>query len=272
MTFYFLWGENMNILLIGGDRRQAYIAEMLNNAGHKVEHYTKRSKLNNKFDKFDVIILPFPTTRDGTTVYNTLTEEKIFLKEIEVKITGQKVLCGNYMIENKNCTDYGKSDSLAILNAVPTAEGAIEIAIKNTDFTLWNSKCLIVGNGKIGKILADRLVGLKADVTVSARKDTDFAFLEADNIKHIETGKIKSHIKEFDIIFNTVYTPVIKKEELINCKKDCLLIELASAPYGIDIDAAKALNLKVIVAPGLPGKIAGYTAAKILFETIKKII
>ena len=120
--------------------------------------------------------------------------------------------------------------------------------------------------------MADRLVGLKADVTVSARKDTDFAFLQTDNIKHIETGKIKSHINEFDIIFNTVFTPVIKKEDLINCKKVCLLIELASAPYGIDIEAAKSLKLKVIIAPGLPGKIAGYTAAKILFETIKKLI
>ena len=262
----------MNILLIGGDRRQAYIAEMLNKDGHKVEHYTKRSELNNKFEKFDVIILPFPTTRDGTTVYNTLTDEKIFLKEIEVKITNQKVLCGNYVFDNKDCTDYGKSDSLAILNAVPTAEGAIEIAIKNTDFTLWNSKCLVVGNGKTGKVLADRLVGLKADVTVSARRDTDFALLETNNIKHIETGKIKDYIRDFDIIFNTVYTPVIKKEELIKCRKDCLLIELASAPYGIDIEAAKSLDLKVIVAPGLPGKTAGYTAAKILFETIKKII
>ena len=262
----------MNLLIIGGDRRQEILTENLRNVGHGCLHITTRSDLDTDFDDFDIIVLPYPTTKDGVTVNNTLSDEKILLADI-VKRTGlQKVLCGNYSFINIESTDYAKSDELTLLNAVPTAEGAIELAIKNTDFTIWQSNCLVIGNGKCGKILADRLEGLKANVTVSARKDADFAYIKALGHKYIHTYEIEKYIGEFDIIFNTVDSRVIGREALEKCKKDCLLIELASAPFGIDFSAAAELGLKVIKAPGLPGKVSPKTAADILTDTILKLI
>ncbi len=262
----------MNLLIIGGDKRQEILTENLRKAGHNCFHITGGHDLDTDFDNFEVVILPYPTTKDGLCVNNNLSDEKILLADIVKRVSRQKVLCGNYSFINIESTDYGRDEELTLLNAVPTAEGAIELAIRNTDFTLWQSNCLVIGNGKCGKILADRLAGLKAHVTVSARKDADFAYIKALGQKYIHTYEIEKHIHGFDIIFNTVDSRVITREALEKCKKDCLLIELASAPFGIDFNAAEELGLKVIKAPGLPGKISPKTAADILTQTILKLI
>lgn len=265
-------GDFLKILLLGGDNRQIHLKKELEDSGHFVEHIYLYRDFDLPFDDYDAVILPFPTTRDGYTLNNTFCDEKIYLSEIENKITTQKVLCGNYSFTNFASIDYAKSDELAILNAVPTAEGAIAAAIDNTDITLFGARCLIVGFGRIGKILADRLKGLGAEVCVSARKESDFAFIKAYGFKVANTYSIADIIGEYDIIFNTVEHPVIDALVLKNCKKDCLLIELASAPFGIDFNAAEKLSLRTIKAQGLPGKTACRSAAKILSQTISKII
>lgn len=262
----------LNILIIGGDNRQKILNENLKNLGYTTKHIIERNDLNINFDDFECIVFPYPTTKDGITVNNTLSEDKLFIAELVKKINRQKVLCGNYNFVNLEYIDYGKSEELTFLNAVPTAEGAIEIAIKNTPKTIWKSNCLVVGNGKCGKILADRLSALKANVTVSARKDVDFAFIDSYGFNYINTYEIAKSAHLYDIIFNTVDSLVIDETVLNNCKKDCLIIELASAPYGIDFAAAEKLGIKTINAPGLPGKIAPQTAADILTKTIIKLI
>ncbi len=272
MTRYFCVVIILNILIIGGDNRQKILNDNLKKAGYTTAHITQRNELNINFDEFECVIFPYPTTKDGITVNNTLSEDKLFIAEIVKKIKRQKVLCGNYNFVNIEYIDYGKSDELTFLNAVPTAEGAIELAIKNTPHTIWKSNCLVVGNGKCGKILADRLSALKANVTVSARKDVDFAYIDSLGYNYINTYEIAKSAHLYDIIFNTVDTLVIDESVLKNCKKDCLIIELASAPYGIDFAAAERLGLKTINAPGLPGKTSPKTAADILTKTILKLI
>ncbi len=262
----------MKILLVCGDKRQLIIKNNLEKHGYTVRHICYTSDLNTDFSEYDSIIFPLPTTRDGVFVTNTLTDDKIKISDITCRITNQKIFCGNYSFEGYSFTDYGKDEATAILNAVPTAEGAIAIAIDNTPFTLWKSRCLVVGYGKIGKALSARLSQLGADVTVSARRDTDLAFIDANGLRSVLTANIIESINSYDIIFNTVDAPVIPREVLKNCKKDSLLIELASRPYGIDLKAAEELGLNVIMAQGLPGKIAQNTAAEILSSTIIKFL
>ncbi len=260
----------MRIIIVGGDNRQVTIKTNLEKLGHYVYHIITTKDLDIDFTSFDTVIFPLPTTRDGVLINNTLSEDKIKITDITDKLQSQKILCGNYSFEDFVFTDYGKDESTAILNAVPTAEGAIAVAIDNTPFTIWKSKCLVVGYGKIGKALSKRLNALSSDVTVSARRDKDFSYIESQGFKHIETDNIEQFAHNYDIIFNTVPKQVITKNVLEKCKKDCLLIELASSPYGIDINAAEELNLKVIKALGLPGKIAPDTAADILTKVIVK--
>ncbi len=262
----------MNIIIVGGDKRQTVLFKNLSDLGHNVLHCLNEEQFEKNINSFEVVVLPLPTTKNNITVRNDLTDDLIRLDIIEKNITQQKVLCANYSFCKIQSTDYAKNDALALLNAVPTAEGAIALAVKNSDITLWKSNCLVTGYGRTGKILADRLKALKANVTVSARKMTDFALLDTANIKHIETKDISKHINNYDFIFNTVAFPIIDEEALKKCKNNCLLVELASFPYGIDLNAADKLGLKAILAPGIPGKTSYITAGNILTDIILKII
>lgn len=260
-------GEYMNVLILGGDKRQKILCEMLNSYGFNAEHYYTKSDFSNDFGSFEAVILPYPATKDKVTLFNTLSADKITLEEIDRKVTTQKVLTGG-KTNIKNSADYASCEMLTTLNAVPTAEAALAIAISETDITLQNSNCLVIGGGKIGKMLSRMLKSLGAKVTVAARKESDLALTEALGMVPLKTSELNAHTGDFDIIFNTVPAQVISTEGLKNCKEDVLLIELASHPYGFDMDAAKGLGLKALPAPALPGKFAPKTAAQILCKVI----
>ena len=259
------------ITLIGGDRRLRVAEKELRDKGYGVNSIGLYENDNADLSKSDVIVLPVPSTKDGVTVFAPLTNRKIYLEDIEKRITpNQTVLTCSYSFKHKVSTDYLNLDSYSLLNAVPTAEGAIKIAIENTDFSLWKSKVLVAGAGRVGKMLAGRLKGMEADVTVSARKTSDFSLLEAHGFKHIRTSDINTPNLDYDIIFNTLDLNIISNENLKSCKAK-LLIDL-STKGGFDLQAAEECGIKAINAPGLPGKIAPETAGKILAQTILELI
>ena len=166
----------------------------------------------------------------------------------------------------------GEKINSHIPNAVPTAEGAIEIAIAETPFTIHGSKSLVLGYGKIGKILSKDLYALGAQTYVEARKYADLAMIEGHGYEPLPLDNLKDHIHEFDIIFNTIPSLILDDEILAKVKKDALIIDLASKPGGIDFDAAKTYGLKVIWALSLPGKIAPVSSGAIIKDTIMNII
>ena len=86
--------------------------------------------------------------------------------------------------------DFMQLNDVAVKNAVPTAEGAIQSAMEHSDITLSGSLCLVTGWGRCGKILAQKLKGIGADVTVSARKDADMAEISASGFKFMHTNRI----------------------------------------------------------------------------------
>lgn len=159
-----------------------------------------------------------------------------------------------------------------IANAVPTAEGAIEIAMTETPITIHGSKCLVTGYGKIGKILSKMLCGLGAQTYVEARKYADLAMIEGHGYEPLALGELKSRIGEFDIIFNTVPAMIFDENILKNVKKDALIIDLASKPGGVDFEAAKELGVRVIWALSLPGKVAPTTSGAIIKDTIMNML
>ena len=261
----------LKILVLGGDERQKYLTENLKAKGFNTEHIFTKVNLKEKIISSDYIILPLPATKDNITVFNRLSDDKIYISDLKEYIKNQKVFTCKLMLEGKDCIDYSILDSFAIKNAVPTVEGAIALAIINSKKTLFRSKALIIGNGRIGKILSLTLKDLGADVTVSARKSSDLSFIEAFNMKNIQTKSINSVASEFDFVFNTVDFPVIDTEFLEKLRKDALLIELASHPGGIYGDKSVA-SCQIINAQGLPGKYSPITAAEILTDTITSLI
>lgn len=259
------------ITIIGGDNRLKMVKKALIKEGYSVDTLGLYEDDFANISTSEVILFPVPTTKDSKTVFTPLTDKKISLEEIANQISSEQlVLCCNYNFQNKKCIDYGALDSYALLNAVPTAEGAIKIAIENTPFCLWQSKILVIGYGRVGKILADRLKSLGANVTVSARKPSDFAMLSALGFSFIHTEQLNQTELSFDIIFSTVDVTVLE-DRAIKDSSATLLVDLSSKG-GFNLEAAKSFGKKALKAPGLPGIIAPKTAADILCNTITTVI
>ena len=154
---------------------------------------------------------------------------------------------------------------------MPTAEGAIECAMREYEGTISVSKCLVTGFGRIGKILAHKLVLLGANVTVSARKPSDLAYVKALGYNAINTENLRT-VKRFDIVFNTIPRLIFDRELLMNTDTNTLIIDLASLPGGVDFDTAEKLGIYAVRALSLPGKCAPKTAGEIIKTTVFDII
>ncbi len=258
------------ICIVGGDSRLRTAKHILENQNFFVDSLGLYPEDKGNIELSDILLLPVPTTKDGKTVFAPLTDRKILLSEIAEKCNNQLILCCNYKFENKHSVDYNTLDSYALLNAVPTAEGAIKIAMENTPYTLWKSKVLVIGYGRVGKILANRLKNLGCFVTVSARNPKDFALLDALGFNYINTESLNKNYLDYNIIFNTVDFEVLNDNTLKNCP--CNLIIDLSSKGGFDLNFAKALGINAIKPPGLPGIVAPETAGKILAKTVTELI
>ena len=259
------------ITIIGGDNRLKILKNSLSDSGYSVDTLGLYDDDTADLKTSQIVVFPVPTTKDGVTVFTPLTNRKILLEEIAESLSkDQLILCCNYSFPNKNSVDYGSFDSYALLNSVPTAEGAIKLAIENTPFTLWKSRVLVIGYGRVGKILSNRLKALGCNVTVSARKPADHALLDALGFRFVHTEQLNFTPLDYDIIFNTVDVKVIEDTVFKTCTAT-LLIDLSTFG-GFSLSVAEEHGIKAIKAPGLPGKVAPKTAAEILCGTVTHII
>ena len=74
------------------------------------------------------------------------------------------------------------------------------------------------------------------------------------------------------MLFNTVPVRLIDEDVLRSLPQDIVLIDLASAPGGIDYDAANRLGRKTVVALSLPGKVAPITAGEIVGDLVHSYV
>lgn len=281
--------------IIGGDLRTIKLAKMLANEGNKIYTYglEKAEELKDnsniifteKISKaipkdVEVVIGPIPFTSNGININAPFGEKEISIREMIHYLEGKILIAGSispeiYDMANDEyieIIDIMKREELAVLNTISTAEGAIEIAISNTNKIIHGSEVLILGFGRIGKVLARKMAGLSAKVTCAARKDEDLAWIRAYGHKETNINALGENLSQYDIILNTVPHLVLSKERLQYVKKDALLIDLASNPGGIDKKEAKELNLKLVWALALPGKVAPVTTAEFIKDTIYNIL
>ena len=168
------------------------------------------------------------------------------------------------------CYDFMENDAVAIYNSIATAEGAICEAIKKSDKNLHNANCLVVGYGRCGKTLAHKLSGLNANVTICSTKDSHISEAYTFGYQVEKTSSLSHIVQNFDYIFNTAPKILFTKEVIANLNSQCIYLELASVPYGIDFNEAKTQNKKAFLCPGLPGIYSPESCAQILFQYIKE--
>ncbi len=269
--------------IIGGDKRQSYLTDMLSDEGFSVCPFGNpfapcTDSLDLALENADILLLPFPVSPDG--VYLNSSEKcEIPLDELFIKAKkhGIKHVFGGAIkpaVAEKaeklglKITDYGKNESLLLGNALCTAEGAIEIAMREIPITLHGSRVIILGYGRIGKMLATKIRSLGADVAAVARKPSDRTLMECDGIKAFSFTELSSALKNADLIYNTVPSQVIDKDVLSYIDRDALIIDLASSPGGVDVNAAKEAGVRVIWALSLPGKTCPKSAARIIKQAV----
>lgn len=284
----------MKFAIIGGDLRIVKLAEMLAKDENQIYVYglEKAEDLRNKpnivqcdtikkaVQEAEIVIGPIPFSSNGNTVNAPFCDKEITIREMMHVINAKVLIAGGitpevYDMANDEyieIVDILKREELAVLNTIATAEGTIQVAIENTNKILHGSEVLILGFGRIGKVLARKLAGLSARVTCAARKDEDLAWIQAYGHKATNINSIGTNLSQFDIIINTVPHMILTEERLANVKKECLLIDLASNPGGIDKKAVKDKNLKFVWALSLPGKVAPTTSAEFIKDTIYNIV
>ncbi|MDF2532048.1 MAG: dpsA [Clostridia bacterium] len=281
--------KTMNFLIIGGDDRLVELANIFSGKGYKV--YThgmdKAAKckaeniqsLEEAVTRCDIIIGPIPFSKETNKVNSNYSEEPIEIDHLFSKITPEKKLylgalnkSARELAEKHSIQyqDYHKDESYQILNTIPTAEGAIALMVSETERTVFGCKVLILGYGRIGKLLSGYVKALGAEVYVEARKDEDLTWIESKGMNAVPLDLLKNYIGDMDIIVNTVPALLLDKEELDLVKKDALILDLASLPGGVNYAYARQIEVKTIHALGIPGKIAAKSAAEYIYETVLK--
>ncbi|MBP3256341.1 MAG: dipicolinate synthase subunit DpsA [Clostridia bacterium] len=283
-----------DVSIIGGDLRNAFLSQMLWNKNRKIFVYgfeneksitqnnniIKCNSLEEAINSTEIIISSIPFTKDKVKINMPLSVYEIEIEDFIKKIKNKTLIVGNIDSDfinkaeknNVKVIDLMKMEELVIYNTIATAEGTIRIAIEETNKTIYDSNILILGFGRVGKTLAERFYGLKANVYCEARKDEDIAWINTYGYKSLWLSELDDSLEKFDIIINTIPEKILDENRLKLIKKECLIIDLASNPGGVDFEKAQELEIKTIHALGLPGKIAPYTSAKFINEIIEKII
>lgn len=274
----------MELLIIGGDMRCAHLARLMHRRGERVRALLLDQAClpqavcadREALDGAKCVLLTQPFKQKDGCVFAPLSEKKIRLESVWKHLPSDaKLLCvgaggmPDDFARRMWITDLCEDEAFAQRNARPTAEGAIHAAMSELDCTLSDSSCMVIGYGRIGRVLARMLKGLGARVTVAARREESRAQAEADGQNTVDMGGMECMLAAQRVIFSTPPQQVLGEKQLALVDKRALVIDLASPPYGVDLEAAARLKVKAWRENGLPGRYSPKTAAEILLRAVQ---
>lgn len=279
-------------LVAGGDLRFAALADSLS-SGNEVfslgfdRNVTPSEKVHfvkniiSLEERPDYIILPLPASNDGININMPYSSKIVPIASLLPVIKENGIVFGGRLTEdikrifrekNIEVIDYSEREEFAVLNAAATAEGAIQVAMEETASTISGQKILIVGMGRIAKVLVHTLSGFNCDITIAARKYSDLAWADVYGCKAVHIKELAGSLDKYSIIFNTAPAVILDEARLKLLDKSCLVIDLASKPGGVDFDTAASLGIRAVWLLSLPGKVAPLTAGINIGRTIANIL
>lgn len=224
------------------DERMVFAKEYLENKG-----YTFTDNIENS----DFVLLPIPVKK---YMFDGMENKTVFYG------------AGDY-----NGYDYNKKETFLTENAFLTSEGAVALYKENSDTSIYGSKVLITGYGRIAKALHRVLGSMGADVTVCSRSEESKIKALFNGADHIAFEELKNK-NDYDIVFNTVPHIIFTKNELDALNTDTVLIDLASFPGGADTLYAKSKGIKLIDGKRLPSIYSKKSAGELIGKTVCQII
>jgi len=278
-------------LIIGGDDRLVELAKIMERKGYdvstygmdmvEIENVTNHLSLDEALKDCKVVICPVPFAKDVTKINSRYAGKDIGIDELFRKLSkDQRLLVGAMNGYGKELAerygieyfDYYMDESYQIRNTIPTAEGALSIIINSTNTTLFGSKVLVLGYGRIGRLLSTYLKSLGAVVYVEARKDEHLAWINANSMKAVPLEELQSYLGNMDVIVNTVPSILLDSRMLELVSKEAFILDVASAPGGTDFASAAEKGIKAVHALGIPGKVACKSAAAYIYEAVIKYL
>lgn len=226
--------------------------------------------------KYDCAVLPVPPLDDEENIYTPCSSEVLTPHAVKELLTEDALIFAGKVgkklksaFPEHELTDYMLSEELNIKNAVPSAEGAVQLALEELPVTLNGLKVLVVGMGRIGTALVKILQGFGADISAAVHSPRGAAKARLCGVKAVPTKRLSG---SYGLVFNTAPSLIFDRNTLEKFDDSTLFIDLSSKPGGIDFEAALSLGLKVIWALGLPGKTAPVTSGEIIAEAISSIL
>lgn len=285
--------EGFMVAIMGGDAREQTLAEELAAAGalvnvtalpvkNKTAGVVVCSEPEECLRGVGAVILPVPGINEKGLIYCPLSRHPITLTgNLLSKVpAGAPVFVGvarPLLVEM--ATRHGlclielmKLDEVAILNSIPTAEGAVQMAMEMMPITIHGCRAFVLGFGRTGATLARLLGAMGARTKVVARRYEHLARITEMNLTPVPFRDLPEKISEADVIFNTIPAPVLTEAILKKIQAGTLIIDLASAPGGVEFGKADGMGIKAVLAPGLPGKVAPKTAGLILARVITRLL
>lgn len=281
---------NLKIILCGGDRREIELYRCWEEKGIKIKAagFEQASAEIGRIAEADeadfagaeVLIAPLSGVRGDGTVTAAYSAKRLSLTRCLVRSGPDLILLAGDVAEPlKDELDQkyrlvitGKDEELALLNAIPTAEGALQKAMELSTVTLHGSNVLVVGPGRCGSVLAGMLQGLGAAVRVLIRRRESGARAFACGFIPYGIEDAAKAVAGVDFIFNTAPAPILTADLLQHVRKGAVILDLASAPGGTDFDAASSLGLTALLLPSLPGRAAPLTSGRILARVYPRLI
>lgn len=265
-----------SVHIAGGDKRQLILNEMLKQKGYHVSiEGFEKAGIRSEYEDADIVFLPVPYLAPDGNIKAPFSKSVIEPQVIAQRYEGSMFVLGrsNILAQKlfgEHCFDLLADESFLIDNAALSAEGAILCCQNYTQTSLLNANCVVVGYGRIAKILCSMLKGYTGNIMATARKQKDFALLRAAHIKNGHTNDLLKIVSSADVVFNTVPYHVFSKSELLAMKKGAVLIELASPPYGCDIELAQRLGIDVRIESGIPGRCFPKSAAEAMMRSFER--
>ncbi len=172
------------------------------------------------------------------------------------------ILGGNFSdekISHRKHLDLLKDENYLAANAAITAHCAIRLAMTALPVILPQAKTLVLGWGRIGKVIAQLLRQMGTPLTVTARKEKDIAALRSLGY-HVCKAE-EAPLEGVRLIINTAPQVLLSKKQLEKC------------PLAVKLDLASKKCLfgeDTLWARGLPGIHAPESSGRLIADTIER--
>lgn len=273
------------VLILGGDNRQIELYKIFRKEGYNASLFgfdaiDKDSDYNfyEKLEECDYLFLPIPYKANGGLVKTPFSKKSYTLHDVQSKLKEDcVVLLGmsdseieHYLnLRNLKFWDYLKDEGFLVENARLTAEAALAIAMLRNTKSLDDCVVSILGFGRISKQLIRLLNVFSCPIYVTTRRNMDASHANLNGGEFIHTNRASEAVNKADVVFNTIPKVIFDEKKMTEIKADVTIFELASYPYGFDMDYARQKGMDIRIEAGLPGRFFPKSAAKAIYKSFK---